>query len=417
MKINSVKGTNDILPDELEFWKHIESKIHIIMNSFGYKEIRTPVFEKTELFIRGIGDETDIVNKEMYTWVDQSENSLTLKPELTAPVARAFIQHQMGRVKPLHRLYYYDSLFRRERPQKGRQRQFYQFGVEAIGSPYPEQDVEVIALAYYIYKKFNIDDLQIRINSIGSDESRPSYLKQLVQSLKKYNSELCKICNNRLKLNPLRVFDCKNPKCQDIFDDKAPLIFDYISKEEQFHFQQILSMLNEMKIPFYHDKKLVRGLDYYTNTTFEINSKQLGAQDALCGGGRYNNLIEQLGGKATPAVGFAAGMERLLLAISKQEYIKQNPDIYLISIGEKANILSSKIALEIRVQCNKQVLLETLRRSLKSQMREANKCNAQLVLIIGDDEIKKNTIIVKNMITGEQQNIDINKIIYFLKNV
>ena len=404
-EFRTIKGTHDLLPDELSNWRRIESTIHYIMEQYGYGEIKTPVFESTELFVRSIGTDTDIVNKEMYSWTDQGGNALTLKPELTAPVVRAYLQHQLGNKNPLQRLWYFDSLFRRERPQKGRQRQFYQFGAEAIGSPHPEQDAEIIAMAYNIYKTFDIQEMNVRLNSIGSKEIRLIYLDKLRISLAKKSNVLCANCQTRIEKNALRVFDCKNPECQKLLDENAPLIIDSISKDDRKHFDTVCLMLDNMGIPYFHDKKLVRGLDYYSHTTFEITSSALGAQDALCGGGRYNGLIEQLGGKSTPAVGFAAGVERLILAIDKQENSVNPPDIYLISLGEEAAVTASKLASDLRNICGKTVLLETLRRSLKAQMREAGRCGAMKTIIIGEDELAQNKVIVKNMASGSQQEI------------
>ena len=413
----SIKGTHDLLPDELIVWKIIAAKIHQIMQQYGYGEIRTPAFENTELFIRGIGTHTDIVNKEMFSWVDQGGNALTLKPELTAPVARAYLQHQLGNQHPIQRLYYLDTLFRRERPQKGRQRQFYQFGAEAIGSPNPEQDAEIISMAYHIYRDFDIQEMEVRINSIGSAEIRPVYLELLRNTLNKYSGELCKTCETRLKKNALRIFDCKNTKCQNILAEKAPYIFDSISDNDHQHFDSVTRMLNEINIPFKHDKTLIRGLDYYSHTTFEIISSSLGAQDALCGGGRYNGLIEKLGGKPTPAVGFAAGVERLILSLEKIENMESSPDIYFITMGEDANVQACRLAYELRKECGKTVILETLRRSMKAQMRDANRCGAEQVIILGDEELQENKVVVKKMSTGEQEQIPLNGIIeYFGKN-
>ena len=415
MEFRSIKGTHDLLPDDLKVWQRVKSKIHQIIQQYGYSEIRTPAFENTELFIQGIGTDTDIVNKEMFSWVDQGGNALTLKPELTAPIARAYLQHQLGNQNPIHRLYYFDTLFRRERPQKGRQRQFYQFGAEAIGSPNPEQDAEIIAMAYRIYKDFNIQGMEVSINSIGSAEIRPDYLKLLRNTMDNYKKELCASCKTRLGKNALRIFDCKNPRCQEIIDEKASYIFDSISTDDCKHFDSITRMLNEMNIPFKHDKKLVRGLDYYSHTTFEITSSTLGAQDALCGGGRYNGLIEQLGGKPTPAVGFAAGVERLILALGNIEDLESDPDIYFITMGEDASLQASRIAEELRKECGKKVILETLRRSMKAQMRDANRCGAKMVIILGDEELQKNSLLVKKMSTGAQEEIHIEAIIQYFR--
>ena len=409
----TIKGTHDLLPEELNLWREVENSVHTLMQQNGYGEIRTPAFENTELFVRGIGTDTDIVTKEMYSWTDQGGNTLTLKPELTAPVARAYLQHQMGNQNPIHRLYYIDALFRRERPQKGRQRQFHQFGAEAIGSSNPEQDAEIISLAYNIFKKFDIRNMSVRLNSIGNAEIRPAYLESLRSSVKKIKSKLCATCQTRIEKNALRLFDCKNPHCQELLDEHAPFIFDSISDKDQAHFEMVTRILNEIEIPYFHDKKLVRGLDYYSHTTFEITSSALGAQDALCGGGRYNGLIEQLGGKSTPAVGFAAGIERLILAIDKQNISGNSPDIYLVHFGDETTVTASKIANDLRLNCGKIVVMETLRRSFKAQMREAGRCEANTTIILGEKELAENKIIVKDMSTGNQNEVPISEINQF----
>ncbi len=415
-KFRTIKGTHDLLPNELIIWREVENFIHNIMQQNGYGEIRTPAFENTELFVRGIGTDTDIVTKEMYSWTDQGGNTLTLKPELTAPVARAYLQHKLVNQSPIHRLYYMDALFRRERPQKGRQRQFHQFGAEAIGSPNPEQDAEIIALAYNIYKKFDIQKMSVRLNSIGNAEIRPLYLETLRSSIKKIETKLCITCQTRIEKNALRLFDCKNPHCQELLDQYAPYIYDTISDDDRNHFEMLTRILKEMEIPYFHDKKLVRGLDYYSHTTFEITSSVLGAQDALCGGGRYNGLIEQLGGKPTPAVGFAAGIERLILALDKQNNSGNPPDIYFIHLGDEAAVTASKIANDLRLNCGKIVVLETLRRSLKAQMREAGRCGANTTIILGEKELAESKIIVKDMSTGNQNEVPISELIKFISN-
>jgi len=406
--LKSIKGTKDLLPNDTLQWREIENIIHNFMNLHGYGEIRTPVFEKTKLFLRGIGEDTDIVSKEMYSWTDQGGENLTLRPELTAPVVRAYIQHQLGTIKPLNRLYYIDSLFRRERPQKGRQRQFHQFGIEAIGSPYPEQDAEVITMAYKIYETFGIQNLSVRINSIGSASIREKYLTELRNSLLPIKSELCKSCQNRINKNALRLFDCKNPRCQELLDEHAPFIFDHISEQDHQHFNEVTKILDSMEIPYNHDLKLVRGLDYYTQTTFEITSSSLGAQDALCGGGRYDKLVEELGGKPTPAVGFAAGMERLMIAFGNTESVSHpTADIYFITLGEKATEKGFVIAEKIRANYGISVISETLQRSMKAQMREANRMGVKFVVIIGDNELDKKIAIVKNMDSGDQEEVSL----------
>jgi len=417
--IRNIKGTKDLLPNETVKWRFIESKIHKIVNSYGYGEIRTPVFESTDLFVRGIGNETDIVSKEMYSWLDQGGKKLTLRPELTAPVVRSYIQHNLQSLGPLTKLYYFDSLFRRERPQAGRQRQFHQYGIEALGSEFPEQDAEVIEIAYNIYKQFNIKELAVRINTIGSSSIRENYLKILKKSLSKYKSYLSPISQKRLDNNALRIFDSKNEDDKKIVEDNAPFIFDHISDEDLNHFNQLKNILDKVKIPYFHDKKLVRGLDYYTRTTFEITSKNLGAQDALCGGGRYDKLVNQLGGKNTPAVGFAAGVERLLLLIDDDTFDESdNVKIYISIIGEQNIPDAMKITNDLRKNTNLNINIESNRRSLKSQMREANRQKCSYVVIIGENELQNKIVLIKNMENGEQENIAIKDLnTYFDKNI
>ena len=417
--IRNIKGTKDLLPNETVKWRFIESKIHKIVSSYGYGEIRTPVFESTDLFVRGIGNETDIVSKEMYSWLDQGGKKLTLRPELTAPVVRSYIQHNLQSLGPLTKLYYFDSLFRRERPQAGRQRQFHQYGIEALGSEFPEQDAEVIEIAYNIYKQFNIKELTVRINTIGSSSIRENYLKILKKSLSKYKSYLSPISQKRLDNNALRIFDSKNEDDKKIVEDNAPFIFDHISDEDLNHFNQLKNNLDKINIPYFHDKKLVRGLDYYTRTTFEITSKNLGAQDALCGGGRYDKLVNQLGGKNTPAVGFAAGVERLLLLINDDTFNQSdNVKIYISIRGEQNIPDAMKIASDLRKNTNLNINIESNRRSLKSQMREANRQKCSHVIIIGENELKNKTVLIKNMKNGEQENIAIKDLnTYFDKGI
>ena len=406
----NIKGTKDILPGEIEIWQFVEQKIHLFFKKFGYSQLRTPAFENTALFNRSIGLDTDIVNKEMYSWVDQGKNNLTLKPEVTASVVRSFIQHKLGKLNSINKLYYIDSLFRRERPQKGRFRQFEQFGIEAIGSNFPEIDAEVISMAYYLYNDFKIKNLKLKINSIGSKETRLNYKKALKSYLLKYQNDLSQISQTRLESNPLRILDTKIDFEKEIIRD-APKILDYLSEDDNEHFNELLSYLDDMKIKYEIDHNLVRGLDYYTKTVFEIHSDLLGAQTALCGGGRYDYLIEELGGDSTPAIGFAAGIERLILSLNIQEHnIFTNPDIYVIAIGENALKFSSVVANNLRIKNNLKVISHSLRKNLKAQMKEANKLNVSYVIIIGEDEIKYNNVIIKNMETGEQENINFKKV-------
>ena len=408
--IRNIKGTKDILANESNVWQYIESKIHTFLKRYGFSEIRTPAFENTNLFKRSIGEQTDIVTKEMYSWVDQGGNDLTLKPEVTASVVRAYIQHSLGKINPINKFYYIDSLFRRERPQKGRYRQFKQFGVEAIGSKYPEQDAEVIALAYNFYNYLGLEKLTLKINCIGSKDTREIYKKKLYDYLLPFRNDLTEVSQKRLDKNPLRILDTKIDFEIDIIKN-APHIIDYLNNEDKTHFDSVLNYLDRLNIKYSIDNKLVRGLDYYSRTVFEIQCEKLGAQDALCGGGRYDYLIEDLGGKPTPAIGFAAGIERLILALDlSSEKIDKRPDIYIISMGENAIGLSLDLANSLRSNKNFLIITDTLRRSLKAQMKAANKLNVKYAIIIGDDEIQANQLTIKNMDDGNQENVSIDNI-------
>ncbi|MBU4445125.1 histidine--tRNA ligase [bacterium] len=405
-----IKGTKDILPGEIYQWQYVEKIISERLERNNYQEIRTPLFEETELFTRGIGSDTDVVSKEMYTFLDKGNTSLTLRPELTAPVVRAFIQNNLSQISPVSKLYYFGSLFRQERPQKGRLRQFTQFGFEIIGSEHPEADAEVIQTVYDIYKELGINDLSVRINSIGSLNSRNHYLKILKSALKPHFNDFCNTCQERIEKNILRLFDCKAESCQRILDRHAPSILDHLDTEDAQHFEEVKSLLDAAYVPYEVDNKLVRGLDYYTRTTFEITSSLLGAQDAICGGGRYDHLIEDLGGVPTPAVGVASGMERLLMILNESQAIpeKEINLIYMAVIGNNARQVAFNIATTLRSR-GLRVELDFLRRSLKAQMRDAGKKQARWVVIIGEDEIHKDKILLKNMTTGEQKEIQLSQ--------
>jgi histidyl-tRNA synthetase len=415
-QIRTIKGTHDILPENSKNWQKLEKIIHNNASLYGYEEIRTPIIEEAGLFNRGIGQDTDIVSKEMYSWVDRDKKNIALRPEMTASVVRSFIQHSLGSQSSLQRLYYMGPSFRRERPQKGRQRQFHQFGVEAIGSKNPEQDTEVIALGWDILSKTGINNLELRLSSIGSEDCRNRYRNALVKFLKPYTLQLSKVSQQRLKNNPLRILDTKNKDEIDIIKS-APIIEEFYTKEDRNHFAQVKDYLKSIDIPFSLDPLLVRGLDYYTQTTFEIISNDIGAQDALLGGGRYDGLIESLGGKDTPAVGFAAGMERILLAIDGLEE-KENMKkiIYMVCVEKDALGAVQQIAKELR-KLDINVVLETLRRSIKAQMREANKCDADYAIIIGEEEHNQKTVQVKNLNDGNQKTINQTDLFNYFKSL
>ena len=413
--IKNIKGTKDILGNEANLWQFIESEIHYFMKLYGYDEIRTPKFENSSLFNRSIGLDTDIVSKEMYSWQDQGGNNLTLKPEVTASVVRAYIQHNLGKKNPINKLYYIDSLFRRERPQKGRFRQFEQFGVEAIGSENPEQDAEIISLAYNFYKNIGIENLTLKINSIGSKKSREKYKKSLKSFLKPKLNNFTAVSQKRFATNPLRILDTKVESEIKIIKG-APKIINCLSDDDRKHFEKVLFYLNKLNIKYEIDDYLVRGLDYYCKTVFEIQSNNLGAQSALCGGGRYDYLIEELGGKPAPAIGFAAGIERLILAMNYDvNNFKKSTNIYMVTIGEEAISMGLKISDSIRLTTKLSVTGDMQRRSLKAQMKEANKLNAEFAVIIGDDELTTNKAVIKDMNSGEQKTVHFDKINSFFK--
>ena len=409
--IRSIKGTHDILPNESHRWRKIESALHSFMQQYGYNEIRTPAFEKTELFTRGIGSETDIVTKEMYSWTDQGGEKLTLKPELTAPVVRAYIQHNLASSSAINRLYYLDALFRRERPQKGRTRQFHQFGAEVFGSEHPEADAEIIALAYNFFKSLELDSITLHLNSVGSVECRTKYRQELRSFLKSYLNDLSETSQIRFKKNPLRILDTKIESEKEIIKN-APKIDNFFTKDDVSHFESVKNILQELEIPYTVDPQMVRGLDYYSRTTFEITSDELGAQDALCGGGRYDNLVETLGGKPTPAVGFAAGMERLLIALESKlsKFTPEPVQIYVVGLIPSAQVQVQKIALELKTN-GWSVITDLLRRSLKAALRDANRKNAKISIILGEEELTNDSCLVKIMKSGEQTKVSRKKMI------
>ena len=412
--IRSVKGTQDILPDQSTRWQDLELTIQKIMDSYGYKEIRTPAFEHSEVFSQGVGQETDIVSKEMYSWTDQGGDNLTLKPELTAPVARSFIQHNLGVQNSINKLYYIDALFRRERPQKGRYRQFHQFGIEVFGSENPETDVEVIALAMYVFHKLGLKELTLQLNSIGSPECRNNYRNAIKNFLAPHFDQLSQTSQDRYNNNPLRILDTKSPDEKEILKD-APNISNYWTIDDKNHFDEVCNLLKHIKIDYQLSPSLVRGLDYYTRTTFEITSNELGAQNAICGGGRYDGLVEKLGGKPTPGIGFAAGIERLLLASSSDNKFR-NIQIYIVGIGNDVRPTMIKLAEELRSN-DIRTSFDYLRRSMKAQMREANKLGVQYAIIIGEDELKDKSVIIKDLSTSNQEKITLDSVQKYMKSL
>lgn len=409
MKFRSIKGTRDILPGEVETWQHVESIIRRTMLIYNYREIRTPVFETTSLFSRSIGELTDIVSKEMYTFKDRSDESVTLRPEGTASVLRAFIQNNIGEAASLTKLYYLGPMFRQERPQAGRLRQFHQFGAEALGSPSPSLDVEMILLATEILRTAGVGSFEVKVNSVGCQNCRPAYKKLLTEELKKLKEQLSPESRERIEKNPLRVLDSKNET--DIrLTAGVPLMKDHLCKECADHFAAVQSLLGSLSVEYKIDGRLVRGLDYYTKTAFEITSSALGSQDAVMGGGRYDLLTEELGGKPTPGVGFAAGIERLIMAMEKGAAVQPpGPKLFLVGLDDASRSWAFLKACELR---SRGIPAETdyLGRSIKAQLREANRQQAEYVIVVGEQELQTKTVSLKEMKTGSERKIRIDEI-------
>ncbi len=409
--IKAITGTKDILPSEISKWHFLEDLVRKIFNRYNYLEIRTPIFEHTALFARGIGEETDIVSKEMYSMIDRGGTSITLKPEMTAGVVRAFIEHSLGEKNSLNKLYYISPMFRQERPQAGRLRQFHQFGAEALGSTSPFLDAEMIEMAFIIFKQLGLKDLIVKINSLGTPQSREVYKNELRKFLSDKKDRLTDESKTRLEKNILRILDSKAEQDQEVLLN-APSLFDYLDQSSIDDFEAVKNYLSSLNIPYQVEPKLVRGLDYYTKTTFEIISQKVGAQSSLCGGGRYDLLVEELGGKPTPGVGFAAGMERILLACENENVLnlqERQLDIFIVRLDKELNYKVAEVASFLR---NNDLVVEYdyLNRSVKAQMREANRLNSKFVLFLGGDEFKRGEVVLKNLTDGTQTNLELNKL-------
>ncbi|MBR1619699.1 histidine--tRNA ligase [bacterium] len=399
--IKVLKGTKDILPQDIEMWHFVEENALKTFSSFGVKEIRTPIIENTDLFQRGVGETTDIVNKEMYTF-EKSERSITLRPENTAGVVRSYIENGMHRLPAPVKLWYKGPMFRYERPQAGRQRQFHQVGVEMFGVSQPSADAEIILMAENFLKSIGLDDLDVEINSLGCPKCRAEFKENLKNIIKPYLNDLCEDCQSRFEKNPLRLLDCKVPSCQEIFSKpeiQKVITSDFLCDECQEHYTQLKKYLDELNVKYSENKLLVRGLDYYTRTVFEIKSNNLGSQNAVCGGGRYDNLVSELGGESTPAIGFAMGMERLISLLKEKECSKL--DGYIVSNNTTEAL---KLAQELRLQ-GLNIEIDLTNKKFTKQLEKASKI-ANYAIILGEDEIEKNKVSVKNLKTGEQITID-----------
>ncbi|AEV69333.1 histidine--tRNA ligase [Acetivibrio clariflavus] len=416
MLIQTPKGTKDILPSEVYKWQYIEKKISELCKSFGYREIRIPVFEYTELFTRSVGDTTDIVQKEMYTFQDKGGRSLTLRPEGTAGVVRSYIENGMASWPMPVKLYYNITAYRQENVQKGRYREFHQFGVECFGSKGPLVDVEIISMVSMFLDKLGIKDVELNINSIGCPNCRGEYNKKLLEYFKPHLDNLCGTCKSRYERNPLRIIDCKEEKCK-VYTKDAPALLDNLCEECKEHFEGLKEGLENLGIKYNIDKTIVRGLDYYTKTVFEFVSKNIGAQGTVCGGGRYDGLIKECGGTDTPGIGFAIGLERLLMVMAGQGIEIPNPDpvdVYIATIGEKAQKYAQKLVYRIR-QEGFSAETDLMDRSVKAQMKYADKLGAVYSLVIGDNEVESNKAVLKNMLTGETKDISLDTLIERLK--
>ncbi|MCT2343184.1 histidine--tRNA ligase [Niallia taxi] len=420
MQINIPRGTQDILPGTVEKWQYIENRIKDLCDRFQYNEIRTPIFEHTELFLRSVGDTTDIVTKEMYTFEDRGERSLTLRPEGTASVVRSFVENKMfGLPSQPVKLFYLGQMFRYERPQAGRFRQFVQFGVEAIGSKDPAIDAEVMALAYSVYESLGLSKLKLVVNSLGDKESRLAHREALMGHFSPSIGEFCKDCQSRLEKNPMRILDCKKDHDHPLMKS-APSILEYLNEDSKQYFDKVQAYLTALNIPYEVDSNLVRGLDYYNHTAFEIMSEAegFGAITTLCGGGRYNGLTEELGGPEAPGIGFAMSLERLLAALQAEGIelpIEKKIDCYLVALGEEAKDYTVGLLNELR-KAGFSAERDYLDRKVKGQFKAADRLQAKFVAILGEDELKENKINVKSQETGEQKQVNLDHLAAALKD-
>jgi len=421
MSITAPRGTSDILPSDILKWKYIEGKIFEISSRFGFDEIRTPVFEHTELFERGVGDTTDVVQKEMYTFNDKGGRSITLRPEGTASVARAFLEHNIYARPFPAKLCYNITCYRYEKPQAGRLREFHQFGAECFGTSSPSVDAEIISYAHTVLTELGITNLKLYLNSIGCPECRKEYNTALRKYFAPYieDKTLCETCRGRYEKNPLRILDCKSPVCGEIAE-KAPRLIDYICDECKTHFEKVKTYLDEIGIEYFIDGTIVRGLDYYTKTVFEFKTGIKGTAGTVCGGGRYDGLIEELGGASTPGIGFAMGIERIILALSENGNMPEFssvPDIFIANIGEETDVFTTGLTALLRkenIRCER----DLCERSLKAQMKYADKCGARYSLVIGGSEMEEKRAKLKNMNTKEEFSVslsDVSEIVNVIK--
>ena len=414
----AIKGTKDVLPKDVHKNQYIEATALDIASKFGYKEIRTPVFEHTELFQRGVGDTTDVVQKEMYTFDDKGGRSITLRPEGTAGAVRSFLENGLCNEALPQKVCYLTSCYRYEKPQAGRLREFHQFGVECFGTASPLADAEIIALAKSIFDTLGVRDLSLEINSIGCPKCRAEYHKALKEYFASRKDELCDTCKGRLDRNPMRILDCQSPICHEIAQG-APVVIDYLCDECKEHFEKVQKYLDAQNIEYKINPQIVRGLDYYTKTVFEFVSNSIGAQGTVCGGGRYDGLVEELGGQHTASLGFAMGLERLMLLMEAQgcEFPQaEKPDLFIVALGEKATLKALEIAKDMREE-GFSALLDLNQRSIRAQMKYADKLGAKFNVVIGDNEVENKIAKLKNMQTGEETEINLDTFVSGFYNI
>lgn len=410
--IKAVRGTKDIIGEEAKKYIYISNVAQKMFENYGYNFVKTPIFEETELFKRGIGEATDVVEKEMYTFKDRGDRSITLRPENTASLVRCYLENAIYAKEEISRFYYNGSMFRYERPQAGRQREFNQIGLEVFGEKSPKVDAEVIAIGYKFLEKLGITDLEVKINSVGSKESRTIYREKLIEHFSKHLDDMCDDCKDRINRNPLRLLDCKVDKDKDFYKS-APNIIDFLFEDERKHYEDVKKYLDIFGIKYTEDPTLVRGLDYYSSTVFEIVTNKLGSQGTVLGGGRYDNLLKELGDKDIPAVGFATGVERIMMLLG-ENYPKNNPDVYIAWLGENTSETALKIAESLRDNDIK-VYIDYSEKGMKSHMKKADKLSVRYCIILGEDELNKGIVLLKDFSTREQKEVKIEEIVNQIK--
>lgn len=409
--IKAVRGTKDILEGTAAKYSYIRRVAEDLFSAYGFSYIKTPIFEETDLFKRGIGEATDVVEKEMYTFLDRGERSITLRPEGTASVVRAYLENKIYAKEDVSKFYYMGSMFRYERPQAGRQREFNQVGVEVLGEHSPLLDAEIITMSYHLLEKLGITDLEVNINSIGGNETRQKYRQALIDYLTPFKDELCEDCQRRIETNPLRVLDCKVETCKKHTQD-APSIIESLSEEERNHYEEVKKCLTIFGIPYVENSRLVRGLDYYSSTVFEIVTNKLGAQGTVLGGGRYDNLLKQLGDKEIPAFGFAAGVERIMMLM--EDIPAKETDVYIAWLGENVCEFAMKLADTLRKE-NIKVAVDFNAKGMKSHMKKADKLNVKYTVIVGEDEMEKGVVVLKDFASRTQEELTVDQLVEKLK--